>query len=92
LAADFEFAIGDQKNLRACTLANVCQLSTLKVFEPTHHGADVQGEAPDGGALQPFVQFEFAFCRCAASAPPIRICSTESVASEAAVEIACSWF
>jgi hypothetical protein len=29
----------------------------------------------------------FAFCRCAAIAPPIRICSTESVAPDAGVEI-----
>jgi hypothetical protein len=36
LAADFVFAIAI-KNLRACTLANVWQLSTLKVFEVRIH-------------------------------------------------------
>ena len=34
----------------------------------------------------------FAFARCAASAPPLRICSTETVSLEAEAEIAWSWF
>jgi hypothetical protein len=38
LAADFVFAIVT-KNLRACTLANVWQLSTLKVLEARTHAA-----------------------------------------------------
>jgi len=33
----------------------------------------------------------FAFCRWAAIAPPVLICSTESVVPEAGVEIVWSW-
>jgi hypothetical protein len=87
LAADFVFAIVI-KNLRACTLANVWRLSTLKVFElrPTRRRAKWHVRAMPERYNRLF-NSSFAFRRWAASAPPIRIWSTESVPLEAGVEI-----
>jgi hypothetical protein len=78
-----------------CTLARALRLSTPKLFEikidalPDPNGLLVP--VPGSERYNRLFNSSFAFCRWAASAPPIRICSTESVAADAGLEIGWSW-
>ncbi len=89
LAADFVLAIVIN-TLWTCTLASELRLSILKVFEVWIHAGRraVTYLRPirEPGGYKRLFDSSFAFRRSAASAPAIRICSTESVAASVDVE------
>src|SRR4029077_11983388 len=96
LAADFVLAIGNNQESggRARSRADCdCQPRSSSRLRLTHsqiqmlHLCHVQ--APE--YYNRLFNSSFVFCRWAARAPRIRICSTESVAPDAGVEIVWSW-